>query len=267
MTQSRMAARCGVLVAAAVFSGCSVWRGESQLPFRNSVVRDQLLIYSDFALPRHHRLLDELAGQREEVALRLQLPKSDEPIQVYLFESAERYNRYMQRHYPDFPLRRAFFVETDTQLAVFAHWGGRVAEDLRHEVAHGYLHAVVPNIPLWLDEGLAEYFEVPRGSNGLNRPHVDLLAQRQRSSSWRPDLPRLEGFTSPHQMQQIDYAEAWLWVQYLLDTTDERRSLFIGHLRELHERGRAAHVSEALAAQQPSPNEGLLDHLASLTPN
>ena len=76
---------------------------------------------------------------------------------------------FFRDRYPDFPKRRAFFVETDTQLAVYAQWGDRVAEDLRHEVAHGYLHAIVPSIPLWLDEGLAEYFEVPRGQNGLNR--------------------------------------------------------------------------------------------------
>ncbi len=45
---------------------------------------------------------------------------------------------------PSFPARRAFFVETDTRLAVYAYWGDRIAEDLRHEVAHGYLHACVP---------------------------------------------------------------------------------------------------------------------------
>jgi hypothetical protein len=70
-------------------------------------------------------------------------------------------------HHPNLPRRRAFFVETDTRLSVYAYWGDRVAEDLRHEVVHGYLHAVVPHLPLWLDEGLAEYFEVPRGLSGL----------------------------------------------------------------------------------------------------
>ena len=73
---------------------------------------------------------------------------------------------YLTRNFPSVPSRRAFFLETDTRLAVYAHWSDRVAEDLRHEVAHGYLHSVVPGLPLWLDEGLAEYFEVPRGQNG-----------------------------------------------------------------------------------------------------
>ena len=47
-------------------------------------------------------------------------------------------------------------METDTRLTVYAYWGDRVAEDLRHEVTHGYLHTMVPHVPLWLDEGLAQ---------------------------------------------------------------------------------------------------------------
>ena len=64
--------------------------------------------------------------------------------------------------------RRAFFVETDTQLSVYAQWGDRVAEDLRHEVTHGYLHAVVPNVPLWIDEGLAEFLRGSARSTGAS---------------------------------------------------------------------------------------------------
>ena len=124
--------------------------------------------------------------------------------------------QFLLRHFPSVPSRRAFFLETDTRLAVYAHWSDRVAEDLRHEVAHGYLHAVVPGLPLWLDEGLAEYFEVPRGTNGLNRPHVDLLSDMMQHDGWRPNLERLEQLTDAAEMDQRDYAEAWAWVYFLL---------------------------------------------------
>ena len=135
------------------------------------LVCDQLVIYSDFMLPRDHRLVQELTAQRGDVAERLKLAPTDEPIHIYLFRSPESFKDFIQRHHPEFPLRRAFFVETDIRLAVYAHWGDRVAEDLRHEVAHGYLHAAVSGLPLWLDEGLAEYFEVPRGYHGLHQQH------------------------------------------------------------------------------------------------
>ena len=72
------------------------------------------------------------------------LPRSDEPIHVYLFENPERFQGFMRLHYPKFPDRRAFFVKTDTQLTVYAQWGDRMAEDLRHEVTHAYVHAAAP---------------------------------------------------------------------------------------------------------------------------
>ncbi len=164
---SRRASRLRVacVCAAVVFCGCATYISKSPLPALpdgHDVVLDQLVVHSNFELPGQHRLLQELNAQRADVSNRLGLPISDEPIHVYLFADAGRFGEFMQLRFPTFPHRRAFFVETDTQLSVYAHWGDRVAEDLRHEVAHGYLHAVVQNLPLWLDEGLAEYFEVAR---------------------------------------------------------------------------------------------------------
>ena len=168
-------------------AGCVAWPRPAHLPARESLVRDQLVVHTDFDLPRHHRLLDELAAQRGDLTTRLNLPVSDEPIHVYLFETPKRYQAFIAKHHPDFPERRAFFIENDARLAVYAQWGERIAEDLRHEVAHGYLHASVPHLPLWLDEGIAEYFEVPRGQRGLNKPHVGLLlSQLERATTGRP---------------------------------------------------------------------------------
>ncbi len=144
-------------------------------------------MYSDSSLPHRHRLLEELNSQRNLVRSKLNLTTSDERIYVYLFASADELKSFVRTKYPDFPDRRAFFVETDTRLQVYAYWGDRVAEDLRHEVAHGYLHSMVPHLPLWLDEGLAEYFEVPRGERGLNERHVhELLAVQPHGLASRP---------------------------------------------------------------------------------
>ena len=129
---------CLSLLVVACLCGCSFGPNRPVLPADNSVVRDQLVVYSDFHLPQRHRLLDDLAMLRGDVAGKLQLPTSDEPIHVYLFESNDEYHEFMDERFPEFPERRAFFVENDTNLRVFAHWGERIAEDLRHEVAHGY---------------------------------------------------------------------------------------------------------------------------------
>lgn len=245
--------------------GCaSVWEPPISLPAKNTAVREQLVLHSDAPLPAQHRLFDDLTAQRAQVASKLALPTSDEPIHVYLFENAEAFQAFMHLHYPDLPARRAFFVESDTRLAVYAHWGDRVAEDLRHEVAHGYLHAAVPGIPLWLDEGLAEYFEVPRGAGGLNRPHVQELVQRLAAGGWRPDMKRLETLPTTGDMTQLDYAESWAWVHWLLETTPERKDLVRRYLAALRQTGAAAPISGELERHEPTSPQLLAEHVYGL---
>jgi len=246
-----------------LLSGC-LFGQRAVLPVDNSVVRDQLVIYTDFDLPRRHRLINELVALRSRLAATLQLPTSDEPIHVYLFDSSKQYQKFMDRHYSDFASRRAFFVRTDTNLTVYAHWGDRVAEDLQHEVAHGYLHSVVPHLPLWLDEGLAEYFEVPKGLRGVNPPHVKLLMEKYTKDKWTPDLKRLERLTDAIEMDQMDYAESWLWVHMLLESTPDRLEIIRTNLKTMRDNGTAPPLSKLVEQMEPSPERSLFQHLKSL---
>ncbi len=256
--------RLAIVGCALLFLGCAQFRStadSNSVPSRNSIVREQLIITSDFKIPQQHRLLEELVAQRYDLAVKLGLPTSDEPIHVYLFDDPKRFVALARERFPELAPRRAFFVETDTQLTVYAQWGDRVAEDLRHEVAHGYLHAVVPNLPLWFDEGLAEYFEVPRGSDGLNRPHLDFLLQLMVQEGWRPNLVRLERLQSMAEMQQLDYAEAWAWIHWLLETTPERGAILRGQLHALRQYGSAPPLWTQLGPQLNAAEAELLAHL------
>ncbi len=264
-------ARCACAAVAmaglSCLSGCVTLAGRTSaatLPDRHGVVLDQLVVHSNFELPGQHRLLQELNAQRADLSIRLALPISDEPIHVYLFADADRFREFMNQRHPTFPDRRAFFVETDTRLAVYAQWGDRVAEDLRHEVAHGYLHAVVQNLPLWLDEGLAEYFEVPRGTDGTNRPHIEELAALAREGRWTPNLRRLETLQTPAQMSQAEYAEAWLWVHWLLETEPPRRQLLQTYLADLRRDAAVAPLSMYLREHGGNAEAKLLAHLQAL---
>jgi hypothetical protein len=243
--------------------GCASWHSTPALPSRTSMVLDQLVIFSDTPLPQHHRLLEDLRSQRTYLSTKLALPMSDEPIHVYLFPTAEKLEAYMRVHFPTLPKRRAFFVESDTRLNVYAYWGDRAAEDLRHEVAHGYLHAVVPNLPLWLDEGLAEYFEVPRGLDGVNRPHLDQLAGEPQPP-WHPDLERLEQLRASAEMTQAQYAQSWAWAHFLLETSPQRLQILQGYLQSLTKSQTAEPLSAQLHRGDPQYQQELVDHLAVL---
>ena len=256
----RLAVVCPVLAC----WGCALAPNPDLLPDRYRLLREQLVIHSDFKLARHHRLLDELVARRTEIADQLQLPISDEQIYVYLFATPGNYRDYLTGRFPFYPDRRAFFVESDTRLTVFAHWGERVAEDLRHEVAHGYLHAAVPNLPLWLDEGLAEYYEVARGHGGFHGPHLEWLDLQRRQRQWKPDLTRLESLEMVGQMSLSDYAEAWAWTHWLLETTPERLDLTRNYLARLRMTGTAPPFSSVLRSGEPAAATALQFHLHSL---
>jgi hypothetical protein len=253
-----------LLLALAVVAGCRGLPQPVPSPAAHETQMGQLKFVSDFPLPADHRLVRELAAERDDVCAVLDLPATNEQITVYLFSDAEHYGRFLSRQFPTVPSRRAFFLETDTALAVYAHWSDRVAEDLRHEVAHGYLHAATPGLPLWLDEGLAEYFEVPRGNGGLNRPHLDLLVEMREHENWQPNIARLEQITDAAEMEQLDYAEAWAWVYYLLHAQSSTRSLLVDYLAEVRAQGRAAPLSARLSAIHAAPDRALVGYLASM---
>jgi hypothetical protein len=248
------------------FRPFSAFRGEQlahDLPSKYELTAGQLVFRSDFVVPGGHRLIRELTAERDDICQALNMPSSDEPIAVYLFPDDEAYNACVAQQLPHVPPRRAFFMETDTELSVYAHWSHRVAEDLRHEVAHGYLHAVAPGLPLWLDEGLAEYFEVPRSQAGVNPPHVQLLSELIAHHNWRPNLQRLERMTDISEMDQQSYAEAWAWAYFLLETGPQRRELLTAYLFDVRSRrGLSQPISARLAKTDADLEQQLLQLLA-----
>jgi hypothetical protein len=253
-----------VVLLVATLAGCHALPRLGALPAGREVPVEQLVFHCDFDLSTDHRLVRELTAERGDVCQTLDLPPSGEPIDVYLFHDAEEYGRYLARYFPTVPSRRAFFLETDTRLAIYAQWSDRVAEDLRHEVAHGYLHAAVPNLPLWLDEGLAEYFEVPRNQDGLNRPHLDLLLDMIQHEDWQPNLQRLEQLATAAELDQRGYAEGWAWVYYLLHAGPEQRTALTGYLADLRARGPTEPLSARLASLHVEPEKTLVEFLATL---
>ena len=256
-----------IIVLMSMLSGCLSWIGGSPAgkssTFRHQLERDQLVIHSDFMLPSRHRLIEDLRMQRGVLNERLQLAETDEPIHVYLFSDEKVYREFVEQRFPAFADRRAVFAETDIELSVYAHWSDHIAEDLRHEVSHGYLHAAIPGLPIWLDEGLAEYFEVSRGLQGVNAMHLDYLLAKIDLENWQPKLERLEQLPVTATMTQADYAEAWAWVHFLLES-DDKSQILIDHLRDLRSTDQAPPLSDRINRRLAGPELALVEHLQSL---
>ncbi len=65
-------------------------------------------------------------------------------------------------------------------------------------------------------------------------------------------------------MTQRDYAEAWLWIHFLVETSRERRLLLQNHLAVLRDKAQAPPFSQALHTAEPQAANVALAHLQML---
>ena len=235
----------------------------SRLPSKHTVRREMLRIRSDAEITENDPRIIELYALRDEVQSLLHLPEQRRSVNVYLFRDEVRYTRYMESRYPNLPARRAFFIGTPGELAVYAYWGAQVREDLRHEYTHGLLHASLQNVPLWLDEGLAEYFEVaPEAPGRVNGEHANGLSEML-LNGWRPDLRRLERLDDVAEMQRADYQESWAWIHFLLNESDASRDILFSYLSELESPVTPPSFASKLAIEMPSAEKRLTAYISS----
>lgn len=277
--------RLGLIAVAAAFglqAGCDIFHASllspnksanaaasaPGLPAKYSQRVSQFVFISDFELRTDQPIFHELTNLREQIIKDLQLPTppSSALVRVYLFEDRERYEQFMTARYPNLPRRRAFFVAQPhgmgggEDLLVYTFWGDHIHQDLRHELTHALLHSVLKDVPLWLDEGLAEYFELPPETQGVNRQHV-LLMKRD---GLKPNLARLEQLSQVDQMNPVEYREAWAWVHFMLHSIPQNRLALLAYMQQLRHTANPGPILPQLQAHNPDINDLLLDHLATL---
>ena len=258
----------GCLVMLAALAGCAGSRKQqvvrSGLPSAHAVRSQQVLLLTDAKLPQEDEILEELGQIRSRLIETLNIPPGEREVVVYLFADRDRYAQYMREKHPNLPARRAFFIGTSRELAVFAHWGDQVLVDLRHEYTHGLLHSSIGRVPLWLDEGLAEYFEVGSDSPGnINGEHLPRLMAAA-STGWRPDLRRLEHLEQVGDMRREDYQESWAWVHYLLHEAPDGREVLSQYLRELRRGESPAPLSARIGNDLGAAESQLARYVLSL---
>ncbi|HEV3144379.1 MAG TPA: hypothetical protein VGZ47_10880 [Gemmataceae bacterium] len=237
-----------------------------QLPTRHNQRVSQFIFVSDFELKPDQPLFRELADMREQIIKDLRLPTPNSLITVYLFEDRERYESFMRYRYPDLPRRRAFFVaqpkgmSSGDDLLVYTFWGDHIRQDLRHELTHAVLHSVLKDVPLWLDEGLAEYYELPPEMHGVNRQHLTFM----KGEGFKPDLNRLEQLSQVQQMNPAEYREAWAWVHLMLRSKPDAKQVLLAYVKQLRTTANPGPLQPFLKQCFIDLNEALVAHLAAM---
>jgi hypothetical protein len=239
------------------------------LPGKQATRRGCYVFYHDFDLNPHDPIFASLESLPDQVYGELKLPPTNTIIQVFLFETQERYERYMfaakTGRYRHLPSRRAYFITEPRvgggadELKVFTWMGDHLKTDLRHELTHALLNAVLKGVPLWLDEGLAGYFELPPANDGVNPAHLEILQR----GPFEPDLARLERFDQVRQMEKPEYREAWAWVYFMLHGDPATRKVLLDYLQVLRTNPNPGPLLHRLRDVLPNPDQSLAALIAT----
>lgn len=224
----------------------------------------QFRIHADRDLATRAELVQELEQLSSDVTHILQLRIPTSTMHVILLSNESEYRRYMQHYFPGLPERRALFVQQRGTSMLFAHQHPQLAVDLRHESVHALLNEQAHAVPLWLDEGLAEYFEVPATDRLRGHSHLTSIMELAAEDAW-PDLTTLEAMTEVSSMSSQRYRDAWAWVHFLLHRHQETRQFLVNHLQALRSGSPVPPLSRTVAMHLPNWRELFAAHFRSLT--
>jgi len=218
---------------------------------------------ADFALNSVDDLLNDLARLQNELVLCLGVRPAEEPIELYLFHNQRAYKQYLRRHLADIPYRRALYLKKDGPGIVLAYDSPQLAVDLRHECTHALLHSSLPMVPLWLDEGLAEYFELAPAERAYDNPYLSTVRWNIRLGIL-PKLEKLENKSGVSSMKGADYRNAWAWTHFILHGSPEAHQELVAFLGDISARTPPGFLSQRLRQRMPDVERKLAAHFRGL---
>lgn len=206
------------------------------------------------------QILEQMLTLCRDVEAALSISSPPQPVQVNLFKSRDSFEAFLLPHVPAAAGRSAIYIDDPDggQIYLWNHSG--IEHDVRHECTHAILHQSFPGIPIWLDEGLAEYFETPHGDGGGDHPYLAELKSTLNSAVIQ-QLESLEALERVDQLTSEDYRSAWAWVHFLMHGPEAVQTEFRQYLNQLATNPNARRMSERLRARMPDMDVQLIRHL------
>jgi hypothetical protein len=214
---------------------------------------------ADFSLQGLEALWADLGQLQGDLSQCLGIPPAQERIEIYLFSDESGYRRYLKTYFPQLPYRRALFAKFGGPGMVLTYRGKEFETTLRHECTHALLHAALPTVPLWLDEGLAEYFQEPRTQRAYDSRHLSATRWSVRSGTV-PNLEKLEDKPDVSQMTSTDYRHAWAWVHFMIHGPAEAHAELARFLGDIRAEVPCGRLSQRLALRLDDVDRSFSDH-------
>ncbi len=225
------------------------------LPFSFKTRRGNFLIFRDDDFQGDQSILDSVENLHLELARELGIVPHQKWVKVYIFSDNNSFRNYLDSTFPGLPKRKAYFFARKRgaglgeELQVLTLRSDRLLQDLRHEVTHALLHCAFGLVPLWIDEGIAEYFENEPNCLGFNRAHWDDI-QVDWVGGRIPNLKRLDSLTSVGQMGREEYRESWAWVYWLIRLHPGGKDMIKAYLADKMKASDSIGFAQLLESQQ-----------------
>ncbi len=233
----------------------------SSSPFLEEQELGPYLIRSEFPLRDVHELVQDLGELQQDLEETLRLECQPRAIQIHLFQSKRSYDDYLRVRVPEGVNRQALYVPGTDAGRVYAYRQRELDIDVRHETTHALLHTALPYVPIWIDEGLAEYFEMPAALRAKNHPHRKELRDAIRYQRWRPNLKGLESKRKLMDMNGKDYRDSWGIVHFLLHGPVEARQGLDQYFEEILSGEPPTPLSQTLRKRISDLDQAIIDHL------
>lgn len=183
-----------------------------------------------------------------------------ERMPLYLFQTEQQYDRFLQEQDIDATHSGGMFFVTH-KLKGLATWVGsrsqrKTFEVLQHEGFHQFAwYTIGPGLPIWLNEGLAQYFEhgVVNDAGGMSLgmtsgPRIERVKTAIQQGDTLPIATLMR--VTPRQWTEVLrrhsdrahllYAQSWSWVYFLIQANDgKHRPQLIDYLKRLSRGDRA----------------------------
>ncbi|MFN7448223.1 MAG: DUF1570 domain-containing protein [Pirellula sp.] len=184
-----------------------------------------------------------------EQALAIKLENAN--IRLVVLANETEFDHYLKKNFPGLPKRRALFVQNRGPGLVFTYMHSDWLTDARHECTHALLHASGIKLPLWLDEGLAEYFEVESTEKGSHPTHRHAVESQLRYGQ----VVQIEDFEQNQNATTLspkEYRDAWSIVAFLLNHNEESKNALRAYIEDLRTGAAAGLLSRRLPAKSRS---------------
>jgi Protein of unknown function (DUF1570). len=195
---------------------------------------DELTIYSSANDSTTRGIASGLVRLREALSVVTQLKvRSPLPTKVYIFGDQRSFTLYCEAALGRSDrLSGVFLAHRDGNQVLVDGDAREVNRVVNHELTHYFLRNTVPaEVPLWFNEGLAEFYSVFTAHNDS----VDVGLPIAEHLAWlrtQPLIPLKDLFAVDHDSkdyhegnrQGVFYAESWALVHFLMIGSPERRS-------------------------------------------